>query len=117
MNTQNIKDLLNIQTIADELITTATIEAQNFLTRKGLAAGDTEPIFTAWKYLTAYFLLPKLTLSFGELGVSRRVGYGDSAQELLSQYDLERLQTYYYNLAMTIINDTNAANFPFGIDI
>ena len=130
MNIQTIKEFLNIADIPDHLITNAIAEAEQFLKRKNIEIPAPEvrrgrpsrnvensDILSAWKYLTAYFLLPQLSVIWGSLGITKQIGMGDGSQQLICESDIERKQTFYYNHAMSIINDITTDDVPFAIDI
>ena len=118
-----IKTFLNIPNAPDDLVESAIKEAESFLIRKKVFTESDSPErrqgdrFTAWKYLTVYFLLPHLSMTVGEMGATKQIGYGEQAQHLLSESDIERKQKFYYNHAMSIITDIQNSELPFGIDI
>jgi len=132
MNIQLMKDFLNITNIPDKVIQEAINDAKLFLIRKKIdipkqltkrgrpskqPITDSENILSAWKYLTAYFLLPQISVIYGQLGVTKQIGMGDQTQHLLSEADIERKQAFYYDHAMRIVDEILLANYPFGIDI
>jgi len=124
MDTATIKDFLNLKETPDSLVENAINEAKNFMIRKHvitqtdppelMAVGD---ILSAWKYLTAYFLLPQLTMVVGDMGATKQIGMGEQAQQLISETDIERKQKFYYNHAMNIITDLLNQELPFGVDV
>jgi len=124
MKASIIKDFLNIKDVSDTLIDNAIIEAKNFMIRKHVFSKD-DPLdltiegdlFSAWKYLTVYFLLPQLSMVVGEMGASKQIGHGDSVQQLISEADIEKKQKFYYNHAISIITDILNSELPFGIDV
>lgn len=118
MTTQEIITFLNLKDVADALITDALADGAAALTRKGLTVDETNSeIKTALKYMTAYYLLPKLTHISGEKGLTKEIGFGENAQHLIDDTDIIRRQEFYLKEANTIITSLLNTQYPFGIDI
>ncbi|MDD2651091.1 MAG: hypothetical protein PHF36_08170 [Candidatus Cloacimonetes bacterium] len=117
---EEIKDFLSLDYVKDSLISASIEEAARYMLRYNLdpltstAEADT---ISAHKYLTAYFLLPQLSAVVGEKGMTKSLGLGENAQSLISEADLERKQTFYFNHAMKLIEFLSKSTLPFGIDI
>jgi hypothetical protein len=116
---QTIRDFMNLDSgVADALINAAISEANRELIRKNITPDETnEDHLSALKYLSAYFLIPHLTTISGDKGITKDIGFGDNAQKLISDSDVERRQAFYYNHALKVIENIVNTDYPFGIDI
>ena len=118
MTTDEIRDFLNNQAIPDATIIQAMNEAVLYLARKHIDAHKVNPdVESALKHLTAYFILPNITVVSGETGITKSIGFTNDASTLLSDYDMQRRQKFHLNHANDIIADMHSVNLPFGVDI
>lgn len=124
MTTEEIKKFLNLGNVKEDTITEAINEAANYLAKYGIDCTCTDAtscvstdIKSAHKYMTAYFLLPQISVITGNQGMTKQIGLGEQAQQLISEADIQRKQNFYYQHAMKIINFLKQSEYPFGIDI
>jgi hypothetical protein len=119
MTTEEIKKFLNLGNLKEDIITEAITEASNYLAKYDIDTNDDNipDIKSAHKYMTAYFLLPQISVITGNQGMTKQIGLGEQAQQLISESDIQRKQNFYYQHAMKIINFLNQSDYPFGIDI
>ncbi|MDD2650537.1 MAG: hypothetical protein RBS16_01880 [Candidatus Cloacimonadales bacterium] len=119
MQIEDIKSFLNLGNIKEDLIWDAINEASNYLKKYGIDTNnqDIPDIQSAHKYMTAYFLLPQLSVIIGNQGVSKQIGLGESSQQLISEHDIQLKQSFYYQHAMKIVKFLNQSDYLFGIDI
>jgi hypothetical protein len=100
-----IKTFMNITDVNNDVIENAINDAYEYIGRKGVEdTGDTA-ITKALKYLTAYYLIPRISYIAGNKGVFKQVGAGESAQHLISDADVMRRQDFYLKEANLIIYD------------
>jgi hypothetical protein len=101
---QTIRDFMNLDSgVADALINAAISEANRELIRKNITPDETNE--------------EHLTTISGDKGITKDIGFGDNAQKLISDSDVERRQAFYYNHALKVIENIVNTDYPFGIDI
>ncbi len=102
---EQIKNFMNITDVNNDVIESAINDAYEYLGRKGLEDTGDNAITKALKYLTAYYLIPRISYVAGNKGVFKQIGAGDNAQQLISDSDVLRRQDFYWKEATLIIND------------
>ena len=105
-----IKTFLNINDAPNSAIESAIADAYEYLARKNLPADGDNATTKALKYLTAYYLLPRISFISGNKGVFKQIGVGDNAQQLISDADVIRRQEFYWREATLIINEIGRAS-------
>lgn len=100
-----IKTLLNLNDVKDELIEGAIADAKEYLERKKLLDSPEPAAVKALRYLTAYYLLPKLSYISGSKGIFKKIGHGEATQEHISDADVMRRQQFYWKEAKGIIDE------------
>lgn len=119
INHNDIVLLLNIHGIDENLINDAISDGKEYLDRFLICERFSNNVSydKAWKYLSAYYLLPKISQISGNQGMFKSIGFGDNSQKMIEDEDIRKRQKWYFLEARNIIQQLNEDQFPFGIDI